>query len=79
MADASRRETPPEHRLRLGRRVRALRERHGWSQERLAEAAGGLDRSYLAEIETGVANPTVDVLVRISSALDVDVSGLFSG
>ena len=74
---SSGRTSPPLHRVALGRRVKALREQRGLSQERLAEAASGLDRSYLAEIETGVANPTVDVLHRLAAGLRVDIADLF--
>jgi transcriptional regulator with XRE-family HTH domain len=37
-----------------------------------------MDRSYLAEIESGVANPSVDILERIAKALAVPIRDLFS-
>ena len=60
----------------LGRRVRALRDARGWSQERLAEEAD-LDRSYIAGIEVGSRNPSVKALERLASALSVRLSELF--
>jgi transcriptional regulator with XRE-family HTH domain len=38
--------------VRLGARVRELRKAKGWTQFELAERMG-VDRSYLAEVETG--------------------------
>ena len=62
----------------LGRRVRALRDAKGWSQERLAEQAD-LDRSYIAGIEVGARNPSVKALERLATALSVRLSELFEG
>ena len=38
--------------VRLGARVRELRKAKGWTQFELSERMG-VDRSYLAEVETG--------------------------
>ena len=62
----------------LGRRVRALRDAKGWSQERLAERAD-MDRSYIAGIEVGTRNPSVKALERLAAALSVRISELFNG
>ncbi|MEK7754156.1 MAG: helix-turn-helix transcriptional regulator [Acidobacteriota bacterium] len=37
---------------RLGTRIRDLRKAQGWTQFEMAERSG-IDRSYLAEVETG--------------------------
>jgi transcriptional regulator with XRE-family HTH domain len=37
---------------RLGTRIRELRKAQGWTQFEMAERTG-IDRSYLAEVETG--------------------------
>jgi transcriptional regulator with XRE-family HTH domain len=66
-----------EHRRQFGDRVRALRTEAGLTQERLAELAR-LDRSYLANVEGGGRNPTLDVIHRLSIALKVDISDLFA-
>ena len=60
----------------LGRRVRALRQARGWSQERLAEAAD-MDRSYLAGIEVGARNPSLQALVKLAGAFRVELADLF--
>jgi transcriptional regulator with XRE-family HTH domain len=58
-------------------RIRELRDAKGWSQEKLAEAAY-IDRSYLAGIERGLRNPTVRNLLKIASALKVQMRDLFT-
>jgi transcriptional regulator with XRE-family HTH domain len=60
----------------LGRRVRQLREANGWTQERLAERAD-LDRSYIAGIEVGRRNPSLNALEKLSSAFGLDLADLF--
>lgn len=60
----------------LGRRIRFLRLKVGWSQEDLADACG-LDRTYVGGIERGERNPSLKNLVKISGALQVGVSELF--
>lgn len=66
-----------EHRRRFGDRVRTLRAEAGLTQERLAERAG-LDRSYLANVEGGGRNPTLDVIHKLALALNVDIRDLFN-
>ena len=70
--------TLPPHRLALGRRVRALREERGWSQEDLAEVAG-LHRNYVGGIERGERNLGIDNLMAIARTLDVDPGELVAG
>lgn len=57
-------------RQRIGTHLRQLRLRHGLSQEELAERAQ-LHPTYISRIEAGRALPAVDVLLRLSEALDV--------
>lgn len=61
----------------VGQRIRELRERRGWSQERLAEEAN-LHRNYIGQIERGEKNMGVENLVRIAKALGVSTSSLLS-
>lgn len=63
-------------RARLGARLRALRRARGLTQERLAERAG-LSYKFVGEIERGQGNPTLETLVALAEALDVDVADLF--
>ncbi|MEN3612365.1 helix-turn-helix transcriptional regulator [Plantactinospora sp. ZYX-F-223] len=54
----------------LGRAVRELRERRGWSQTQLAQAAG-MTQSAVARFEAGGTVPTLPVLERLAASLDV--------
>ena len=60
----------------LGNNVKALRLSSGLSQEALALETD-LDRTYISQIERGVSNPSVLVLLKISVILGVEVSDLF--
>jgi ribosome-binding protein aMBF1 (putative translation factor) len=60
----------------LGRAVRQLRERRGWSQSQLAQASG-MTQSAVARFEVGGTVPTLPVLERLAAALDVDLSVKF--
>lgn len=61
----------------LGRRIRSLRERKDWSQERLAEEAD-LHRTYVGGIERGERNVSVANVERIATSLGVAVRDLFT-
>ena len=57
--------------------VRASREGRGWSQERLAEAAG-LSRDAISRIERGDREPKLATLEAIAAAVGVDVARLMA-
>jgi transcriptional regulator with XRE-family HTH domain len=60
----------------LKHRLRAERQRSGLSLARLAEETG-MSKTYLLRLESDDdANPSLDVLTRIASALDVTVADL---
>jgi transcriptional regulator with XRE-family HTH domain len=54
----------------VGRNVRRLRQERGLTQEQLAFEAK-LDLTYVGGIERGRRNPSLIVLVRLSTALAV--------
>jgi ribosome-binding protein aMBF1 (putative translation factor) len=56
----------------LGAQVRELREQQGWTQARLAEAAG-MTQSAVARLEAGGTVPTLPVLERVSQALGAEL------
>lgn len=56
--------------------VRDLRKKRGWTQERLAEAAGR-HWTYIGGIERGERNVTLQVVEDIARALDVEIGDLF--
>jgi len=58
-----------------GPAIRALREKDGWSQTALAEAAGMTQANYW-RIEAEAANARVESLNRIARALRVPVAAI---
>jgi transcriptional regulator with XRE-family HTH domain len=60
---------------RLGRNVKQLREARGLTQQQIAKLAG-LPRATWSHIETGAANPTLSVLLRLAHALQVSLEEL---
>src|SRR5262245_35834218 len=61
----------------LGRNVRQLRKARNLTQAQLA-AAADLPRPTVTNLETGSANPTLSVLSRVASALQVPIEELIS-
>jgi transcriptional regulator with XRE-family HTH domain len=61
----------------FGRSIRSLRKQRGLSQESLAEACG-LSRNYISDIERGVRNPGLLVMVALAKALKVSLRELVS-
>jgi len=70
----------PANRTRavFGKRVRELRLKRKWSQERLAEESG-LHTTYISGIERGKRNLGIENVVKLAHALKVDVGKLFKG
>ena len=63
-------------RVTFGRRVRALREAHGWSQEQLGRAAG-LGGKYIGIIERGEKAASFEAVEKLARALGVECYELF--
>ncbi len=61
---------------KVGSRIKSLRNSLGLSQEKLALKAG-IDRTYLAGIESGKRNATITSLEKVVSALDISLSDFF--
>jgi transcriptional regulator with XRE-family HTH domain len=57
-------------------RIKFLRQAQGWTQEELAERAA-IQRSYLADLERGLRNPSVRTLVKVANALGIALAALF--
>ncbi|MEI6190684.1 MAG: helix-turn-helix transcriptional regulator [Chitinophagia bacterium] len=62
--------------IKLGQKIRLIREQKGFSQESVA-LASGIDRSYFGGIERGEHNVAVVNLEKIAIALDVKIKDLF--
>lgn len=60
-----------DYRLKLGDKIRIVREKRGYSQEQLAEKMN-INRSTISKIENGKFGITVDYLVWFSIFLDVE-------
>ena len=60
-------------RSELANEIRQSRRRLGLSQEALALQAD-VDRTYVSQLERGIANPSILILHRISTVLGMDLS-----
>src|SRR3990172_9987472 len=60
----------------IGLRIKELRKRKGLSKEEVAEKAE-TSPNYVSRMERGTENPTLDMLIKISEALEVDMWELF--
>ena len=65
-----------EVKLKIGLRIKELRENATMSQKDLAYAAD-LDRSYIASIENGQRNVSIVNIEKIASALNVNLKDFF--
>jgi transcriptional regulator with XRE-family HTH domain len=61
----------------LGKNLRRLRTRRGYSLERLATLSG-VSRAMLGQIETGKSTPTISLLWKVATALDVPFANLLA-
>ncbi len=60
---------------KLGLRVQQLRQAKGWSQDEFAHRAN-LHRTYVSGVERGIRNPTITVLEKLASGLEITLSEL---
>lgn len=64
-----------EHKIRVGQRIRAAREAHGWSQAQLArEVESTLDGPSISRYERGQVMPRPAMLDSLANALGVDTA-----
>jgi transcriptional regulator with XRE-family HTH domain len=61
----------------FGKLIQQERKAKKISQEKLAKITG-LDRTFISLIENGKRSPTLSTILKISSALDIAPSELFS-
>ena len=61
--------------LTLSTNIKALRQERGLAQERLG-LESGVDRTMVSKIERRIANPTLEILVKLANCLDVEVGEL---
>lgn len=65
-----------EYQVLFGKRLRALRKQRELTQEQLA-AEAGLDRTYLASIERGERNVSLQNIMKLTNALEIFAGELF--
>lgn len=61
----------------LAENLRNARAKLSMSQEALALAAD-VDRTYVSQIERGVGNPSIGILVRLALCLSVEITDLLA-
>jgi transcriptional regulator with XRE-family HTH domain len=66
----------PTLRTRFGKRLRTLRRKRDFTQERFAELAE-ISVDFLSLVERGINGPSFDTLDRMAKALSVQVRDLF--
>lgn len=60
----------------LDQRIKQLRRKLGWSQQKLAEKAG-LSYTVITKIEQGVAKrPTIQTMVKLADAFEISLDEL---
>jgi len=60
----------------FGKRVRNLRTSAGFSQDKFALAIG-MDRTYLASVENGKRNISIENISKIAKGLNITLKELF--
>ena len=66
-------ETFEQLQIKLAKDIKAARSAVGMSQEALALQAE-VDRTYVSQLERGIANPSLLVLYRLASVLGCDLN-----
>ena len=61
----------------LGKRLRTLRKRRGWTQVYMAEHVG-IDRSFISDLENGKKEVCIRNLQVLARAFDMSMSQLLS-
>jgi transcriptional regulator with XRE-family HTH domain len=69
---------PLQVRKNLARRIRDLRRRRGWSQERLA-LESGLGRGFTGAIERAEKVPGMATLLKLAGVFGITLSALMKG
>jgi len=60
----------------FGKRLKELRKKAGWSQQKLAEKAG-LSYNVITKIEQGAAkNPNIQTMIKLADAFEVKLDEL---
>ncbi|MBZ5524726.1 MAG: helix-turn-helix domain-containing protein [Acidobacteriia bacterium] len=71
-------QVPAKVRKNLGKRIRQLREKRGWSQEEFA-LKGKLGRSFAGSVERGERDIRIQTLCKLADVFGITLSELFKG
>lgn len=63
--------------IKLGKRIKYLRENAHLTQEKLAEMAG-ISLDYLGKIEVNINKPGLKTIIKISNAIDTPIKEIFN-
>jgi len=63
--------------LTLANNIKSIRLKKGFAQERLALEAG-VDRTLVSKIERQIANPSLEIMVKLATVLEVPVTALLN-
>ncbi|MES2796921.1 MAG: helix-turn-helix transcriptional regulator [Bacteroidota bacterium] len=61
---------------KVGLKIKEIRKSKGLSQEKLANLAE-IDRTYLPTVEKGERNVSIEILEKLSKALEINIKDLF--
>lgn len=61
--------------IKFGRRLRELREEHGWSQDYLAEVSG-IGRTHISQLENGRREAGLRILETLAGVFNLTASEL---
>lgn len=68
---------PMDIKEKFGQKVKSLREQKSFSIEHLANISN-VDRNYIADIEKGKRNVSLEIIEKIITALDTDFGAFFN-
>lgn len=63
--------------LFFAKRIKSLRNKRGYTQEKLAEMIG-ISTNHLSKLEIAGSNPSFETISKLSQALDVEIKELFN-
>jgi len=64
--------------VRLGRKLRLLRSKRGWTQQQLADMTG-IGRVHVSELENGKREAGLKILERLASSFEMSISEFLKG
>ena len=63
--------------IRVGLKIKELRIKKGFTQEKLSELTG-IDRTYISDVERGLRNIAIVNLEKIANAFEIQIKDLLN-